>query len=296
MLRLLGLIVIIGSLIFTFWWIAKRKENAKYILFVCIIAIFSGMVLLFNERIIEITIEKVGTIKAAADKAEIDVKQISDLKDRISNQSATVDLVAQQAAKVNKLIEDLIIKNRLIEIKMVKLDSIVKDGTKIINNLKIYTEFNNTILAAQADSRKSFDKLRDIAQDKNNQISKNAERAWLSIMDSHESPFMSSGFKVPWKDNFDPQKLTMAELKKLFLDSPQPIRLSLLEYIWRKTDLSKKSRLEFLIDVIRNDESLQIVEYAARYLKEVSKQNFKNLFIEGHIQWWNVNKNLIENN
>ncbi|MBI4793682.1 MAG: hypothetical protein HY789_13350, partial [Deltaproteobacteria bacterium] len=99
MLQLLGIVLIVSSLVFAAYWIAKQKPAKTAMLFLCAISVFAGMFLTMNERATEITIEKVGTIKAAAHQATVDAKQIAEIKERILAQGATVDLVAKEAAE-----------------------------------------------------------------------------------------------------------------------------------------------------------------------------------------------------
>lgn len=294
MLQLVGILIILGALSLTAWWVTHKKGATAAAITVCLLAIFAGIFLILNERAVEITIKNVGTIKAAARQALLDAQQIAEIRQRIAAQGATVDLVAKDAAEAKRLTEELSRKNELAEKKLKELDSAVKNGFSAVDELQAYTKFNSVVLAAQADNRSAFDQLGQWAKDKASPFSSAAEQAWGAIMDSHESPFMSSGFKIPWKEGVDPGKFSLAELKANFLSTPQPVRLAILEYTWRRQDFPKKERMSFLVEVIRNDTSLQIVEYAARYFKEASKDNFKNLYIDGHLKWWDDNKESIE--
>ena len=278
----------------TAWWVSHKKGANIPVISVCCLAIFAGFFLVINERAVEITIKNVGTIKTAAQKALVDAQQIAEIRKRIEAQGATVDLVAKEAADAKNLIEELSRKNGLAEKKLQEIDSAVKSGSLAVDELQAYTKFNNAVLAAQSDNRPAFDQLAKWAKDKSSPFSSAAEQAWIAVMNTHESPFMSSGFKAPWKEGVDPNKFSLSELKVNFFAAPQQVRLAILEYIWRRQDFPKKERMVFLVEVLRNDTSLQIVEYAARYFKEESQDNFKNLYVDGHLKWWEENKKKIE--
>ncbi len=294
MLQLVGLFVILIALSATAWWVSRKKGANVPVITVCGLAIFAGIFLIINERAVEITIKNVGTIKAAAQQALVDAQQIAEIRKRIEAQGATVDLVAKEAADAKRLTEELSRKNELAEKKLKELDSAVKNGSSAVDELQAYTKFNSAVLAAQSDNRPAFDQISKWAKDKSRPFSAAAEQAWVAVMDSHESPFMSTGFKVPWKEGVDPSKFSLSDLKTDFLAAPQPVRLAILEYIWHRQDFLKKERMTFLAEVMANDTSLQIVEYAARYFKEESKDNFKNLYIDGHLKWWEDSKERIE--
>jgi hypothetical protein len=51
--------------------------------------------------------------------------------------------------------------------------------------------------------------------------------------------------------------------------------------------------MQFLVDVMRTDASLKVVEYAARYFIKESNDKLKPLAIKQHIEWWEKNKDSI---
>jgi len=69
----------------------------------------------------------------------------------------------------------------------------------------------------------------------------------------------------------------------------------LLEYIWKtRTDIPKRERMQFIVDVFRNDSSLRAVEYARRYFGGESKTMLKPLAIKQYLDWWEKNKESIQ--
>lgn len=84
-MKVLGIIMILGSIVFTTWWIITKNNNKSSIFSLCLIVIFVGLIFIYNERITEFTVGGVGTIKAAVLQAETDVETISTLKERVEN-------------------------------------------------------------------------------------------------------------------------------------------------------------------------------------------------------------------
>ncbi len=174
--------------------------------------------------------------------------------------------------------------------KLKQLDTAVKTGSHAIARLQ---EFHSTLLAAQSDDRKAFDQLGKWAQDPASPLSNAALQAWTAIIESHESLLWSGSLEVPWKEGVDPAKLSLVELKADFPAHPSQVRIALLAYISKRNDIPKKERMSFLIEVIRHDASLRVVEHAARYFRAESRDKIKSLYIAGHLKWWDQHKDEI---
>ena len=95
MAQLIGILIIINSLVVTTWWIGTGRAHSAVFIPVCLIAVFAGIVLIMQDRALEITIKGVGSIKAAAEQAILDAKQVTEIKDQIVAQRATIDIVAK---------------------------------------------------------------------------------------------------------------------------------------------------------------------------------------------------------
>ena len=173
-----------------------------------------------------------------------------------------------------------------------RLDSIqgnLGNATDEIDKLSLLSEFTVTTINAQNNDRKAFDQIRAWANDESFKFSQAARSTRTKIVDEHHSPFVF-GYTVPWAPGVDPEKLTLPELKAAFQSAPPSIRTAFLEYIWKKENLSKNEKMNFLADVIAHDENLSVVEYAGRRFLEESKQKLKPLAIDEHLDWWQRNK------
>lgn len=153
-----------------------------------------------------------GTIEAATEQAVAGAEAVARLKERVENQSATVDLVAKRAAMAKETSEQAIEQNNRAEQKLQTLDNAIREANSALNAIKSVNEFAMTIVAAQNDDRKAFDKLQQLADDKNSEFTTLAQKAWTEIFEAHSAPFYSSGFKVPWKDGIDPSKFSLGDL------------------------------------------------------------------------------------
>jgi hypothetical protein len=248
------------------------------------------MFFVVHERAIEITLRGVGTIKAAAERATSDAQAIAELRDRIESQGATVDLVAKEASHAHELVRDLEDRTNEAEHQQEKLaDTVEKARSKLseINNIVLFT---HTAVAAQNDDRRAFDQLGRWATDTNFPMRAEAEGAYRTIMDQHSQPFYTTGFKVPWREGFDPNSLGMPELKRQYAGAPDWLKPALIEYIWKREDLDRDSQLAFLAEVVRSDGSLKAVEYAGRYLTRAIGKALNPLATDAILEAWQKHK------
>lgn len=167
--------------------------------------------------------------------------------------------------------------------------------SEALMELRETSNFMMTVTAAQNEDRRAFNQLRKWAKDQGSPFRAKAYQAWQKIVDDHATPFFMSGYTVPWKKDVDPAKLGINELRKSFKKEPPYVRLALLEHIWKRNDFSKKEKMQFIVEVLRKDANLKVVEHAARYFMEVSGQkNIMPLLVNKLLDWWDENKDTIQ--
>jgi hypothetical protein len=292
-MKLVGLLIIANALALTGWHVANAT-GSKWTISVCLIAVFAGLALTFQDRITELTIKGVGTLKAATKEAELKLGAIEAIKARVEAQSATIDLIAKDAKDARQLTEEIRAKSDEVEKKVKEVDGAVSRANENTKELSSVLEFTNTIVAAQNDDRKAFDKLKVWADTASFRYAKEALQAYIKVMDDHSQGIFSAGFTVPWRDGFDPAKLDLPALTAEYAGAPSQLKPALLEYIWKRSDLKKASRMEFLIEVIRSDASMKAVEYAGRYFTEGAALKIKPVAIDYLSQWWSEHRNEIK--
>ncbi len=291
-MQLLGILLIVSALIYAGW---LNKTGPSYgIIAICCIAVLAGFGFILQDRVTEFTINNVGTIKAATKQAVHDAEEIASIKERIEGQSATVDLVAKQASEAKDLIDNLTAKNEIAEDRLNKIGEKLEEANSTVAELQLISEFISTVQAAQNDNRKAFDKLQNWGNDKNYPFSKNAERAHMAILESHSRLIAMAWPTLVWNENVDPSSLNYNVLinayKEIHIDMRQPF----IKYLYDRKDISRKEKVEFLINVIKDDSSLKAVEYAGRVLLDMEKLRFKALEIGKILKWWEENRNTIK--
>lgn len=295
MLQLLGVLLVINALIITAWWLGTGKGGTAGALGLCTLAAFAGLALVLQDRLVEVTVKGVGTIKTAAEQVALDAKEVAAMRERITAQSATVDLVAKEAADAKRLVDEISGKNEQAEEKLAALDKSIREGSAAVEELKAYTEFNSTVVAAQTDNRRAYDQMWRWSEDPTYRFQRAASQAVQTVMDAHNPAMVRGGFQVPWKEGVDPKSLTLPQIGEAYRQAPPHVRLAILEFLWEKrTDIAKKDRLDFLAQVLRDDDSLQVVEYAGRWFAQGTGDKLKPLAIPLHLKWWEENKSSIE--
>jgi hypothetical protein len=288
-MKLAGFLLIVNALAVTGWHVATSSGN-KWLVAVCGLAVFAGLALSFQDRITELSIKGVGSLKAATAQAATRLEEIEQIRTRVEAQSATIDLVARDAKEARQLTEDIKRKSEDVENKVKQIDSALEKASSQTNELSSLLDFTNTVVAAQNDDRRAFDRLKSWSESGEYQYSKEAAQAYQKVMDDHSKPWTIGGFKVPWKEGFDPSKLSIDSLAAQYAAAPPQLRPALLEYVWGRSDISKKSRMGFMMDVMRTDSSLAAVEFAGRYFTSGADLKIKPLAVDYLYEWWQKNR------
>jgi hypothetical protein len=191
------------------------------------------------------------------------------------------------------------IKNILdgTEKKVAELDRSIQDGNRAVMELQLLTQFNTVVISAQGDDRDAFDQLRTWAQDASFPFQKTAMQTAQKILDESDIFFklLIPNTDLFWKEGVDPNKLALPNLWKIYKSDSKGIRLGIVRFLWEKRgDISKKERLQFLADVLKDDKSLEVVKLAGHYFKEGTNDGLVPLAYTEHLEWWEKNKETIK--
>jgi len=248
-------------------------------------ALFSQMQLLLSSQVAtlgkevehkvdeEFKTEKI--TKLVSDKAQTRIDTIADpiITDKISKKiQPTID-------GVNKNVEQI-------------KDDIETSRNKIYN-LQQVSEFINVVTNAQNDDRKSFDQLASWGSDPTFYRQNDAYQAHKIIIENYQN-IPDYNNRVRWNNNIDPSTLSFSELKDEFSKVEfVEQRAGLLQYVWNRTDFSKKQKMGLMIEAMKNDKSLTVVCKASRLFQNEAMKNIKCLYTFLLIDWWDKNKNSI---
>lgn len=264
-MKLIGILLILNGIAISSWWIATQGTHKGTVLTLTFLAVFAGLALVISDRITELTVKGVGTIKAAAQKATLDAQAVADLRKRIEEQNA-------------------------------KLDKDIEEVNTTLVKLKTLAEFTDTVTKAKNEIGQEFDRLAIWANDPNYPHRLDAKQAWAAIMDEHTViRSVSHTWPPSWASERDPSKDNLTNLKKIFSSATVPNRIKILDYIWDRKDFSKYERMAFLYDVLTEDDDLRVRYKAGDRFKQWPNLTAHPLDKEQFVEWWEKNKEKIRN-
>lgn len=185
-------------------------------------------------------------------------------------------------------------KNEILEEKIAELNSLISEATSKLQEIESITEFLKVTIAAQNDDRRAFDKLVSWIDDKLFPMRKEAVSTWVKIRADYGGPIEPGYMNFPWPKDIDPNKLSISDLRKIYTSSVSLYHAYLVNFINEKTDISKKDRMAFFIDVLKDDESLIATSYAGKFFAKDVGVEWKHFVIEPLLNWWDKNKDKIE--
>jgi|GEM_PF-2490780 len=221
--------------------------------------------------------------------------RIKEIVENAAKNKASALMSEQINPEVAKFKEDMAQKIIKADVKSLEMDAQIRNANETIKNLDLYSQYYLIVLAAQGENRMAYDQLYKWSKDVNSPFRPMASNIYAKIMDDHSNfrSIFASGFEVHWKEGVDPSKLTLEQLKQYFsqLNQDPYERRALLEYIYNRSDIPKVDRLDFFIDVLRNDNHLMVCEYAGRYFNELAGLKIKPLAFDIYLfDWWKDNK------
>jgi len=192
------------------------------------------------------------------------------------------------------------IKNILdgTEQKITELDRSIQDANRAMMELQLLTRFNIVVIRAQADDRDAFDQIRLLGKDASfpyHSIARAIEEKMWYDCEYFYKAFVPD-VNISWKEGVDPQKLTLQQLWESYKSGDAKIRFGIIQFMWEKrTDISKKERLQFLVNVFNSDEkSMDVIRLCGHYFKAGTNDNKYGLDYIGHLEWWEKNKETIK--
>jgi len=289
MMKFIGILMIFNCLTLTGWWIATNGANKWGVISVCAIGCVVGTILATETRFSKFILKKgEAQMEAYLEQATADVQGIAELKNQAEADRTVISLVAKEAAEAKMLSEQIEEKYEIADIKLKEIDEGLSRTSDKLSEVNLIAEFLGTVVAAHSDNRKAFDKLKVLSNDSSFPFADMAHKAHLVILAKHSEPMMVKR-SLNWREEVDPSKLSLDDLRAAYAGADPLSKTAFIDYIWERKDIPKRDRVQFLIDVIRNDDSLMAVEYAGKYLWPVMKKQHRPLESEAILQWWEEN-------
>lgn len=177
------------------------------------------------------------------------------------------------------------------------LDQKLQESSKLVADLSLAREFTLTIIAAQSDDWSAFHKLEGWSNDKSFPFQEMAAKATVRIRSSYVGFISEPYLEIPWNKDTDPKKLSLDELKSIYASLDPLFHAALVHTVWQRSDIPKKERMEFLMNVLETSNSLTAKDYAGKFFVEgTGDKNLKwSPFVTTPIlSWWTENKETIQ--
>lgn len=310
MIQLVGILIILNTLVVSGWLLATGHPFPKTLVALCSVACGVGLALVFYERGFDLNLIGNTKFRVAAQQAVADANEIAKIRERVENQSATVDLAVKKAAEAERAVEAdanqiAEIKKR-VEAQSVAVDSALKKAADVeqvakdlseknlraeesLSRMERTNEFMTLVTKAQNDDRSAFDQL--LLHRRTKGPFQDIAVRVVQELALELTQVIRTDPPVNWKDiGVNPQSATLDELSAAFRKVVRAFQPAYLRDVWRQDRFTKAERLQFLCDVIGSTSSLRTLQAACALMDTEAKirQNF--LRAEAYQQWWDQNR------
>ena len=268
-----GLSLLLACALAALWWVEKGEAPGKTMVTVFIALAVAGVVLILHERLESLSISRAG-LNMVLQQAKEDASDIASIRERVANQSATIDRVANEATEAKGLAEEA-------KGKLTKVESTLNASEQSLLHLQEIITFTMTLNSAQTDDRKAFEQLEEWSSDSSYPYHETAKRTHHEILRKYNEP-IHINWQYPFPDEVDTDSLSLLELAGLY-HSPNlqsTYKSGLINFIWSRKDLPKDQKESLLVNIIRTDESLLAVSTASRILIKEYNLAFHTLAVK----------------
>ncbi len=292
-----GYLFIFGTFILG-GYLLIRKKGALFISTLCIVCFILGFGLINHDRITEFNFfGSFLKFREVVKQAQIDAKTISDLRKRVEDQSATVDLVATSAKEAKALSEQAKKLSEETAAKNQEFNAVIIKAQEKQNELTNLTEISQLILKAQNDDAESYHKLGSL-----NNFDPEYHALIMNAVTNIRNKYalFDKTYIIPvnWKPGIEPENFSIQQFKQFYSQAPFSYHTDLVKYVSESQTISNKDKMQFFIDVMQNGKTnLRAVDFSARLFIALSKDTelkWDPFIIEPLIKWWEANKDKIK--
>jgi hypothetical protein len=300
MFSLVGIALILVAVGLLIFWLATGRRSKPLVKFACVFLATIGFLLVVKDKLVEVTLKDVLTIKTSASEATADAKSIASIKANVENQRATIDLVATEAERTKILSEDASNKLASAELKLAALDVGIKKGNESLKQMDAAIAFSLIIAKAQNDNAAAFGDLIQISASTNSPFASAATGLVNTILHEVETEVIleSESVGIHWElYNINPDKATLPELISFYSAHPDSvlIRFNVVQQIFNSERFSERDRFDFVSKVIQTDNSLKMVQLCCNLMTPKSKLRFNLLRASAYVSWWGENRDSFTN-
>jgi hypothetical protein len=187
-------------------------------------------------------------------------------------------------------------KSKISDETLIQVNQAIEDATKVLENMKTAADVITTILAAQNDDWEAFDQLRKWFEDKTFPLHALVGNVHATIRKSYSSS-MAAYLNIPWTPGIDPAKMPLATFQKLLLELDPLFHGHLAKVVWDRSDIPKRERMQFLIQVLGTSKSLTARHFAATFFVDAASDKdlrWEPFQVDDLLAWWEKHKDEIK--
>ena len=304
--ELIGFVLILLALVaFIYFrsrrWVFRSRLRKEALFAICCFVVMTGLLLMVVDRAVKIPLKGFGTIEASAKKADADASEIAEIRKRVENQRDTIDLAFRNAKQANELVDELTSTTVEIAGRVTQLDETTSESQEALRQISDIINFSGTLFAAQNDNYRAFERLEELASDQNFPFAALAGDAYFKIRLSYNpyDPLVHCIAITDWPPGMDKKNATIEQFTSYLHDKKlsDVFHAYLAAVVNNRGDFSKKSRMDFLIDVLTTSNSLLARHQAGMLFKDQAADEnlrWEPFYIEDIVNWWDAHKDKIE--
>jgi hypothetical protein len=281
----IGTIIIFAALLIFIVTLTSEKlrEHLKLILSMATVFGCLGFGIIFQDRLIEIPIPGVGTVKTATRETVENAKFVKETRDTVAVQSHTIGLIAKRAEDIDRELNQKLL---LAEERLQILNDEQKKASDILEIIKSEQDFISLVYRAQSYDVQAFHVLKKLAlegtkfSDEANRVVKDVEtrlsneNLWLLVFTPQETKGV-----YQYSGPFATEEIQEA-IDAGFLDS-------VLDYIsGRKFTFF----MNHLVEATMAENDLYRQTRIMRTISSIAGEKFYPWNIEQFKEWWNANR------
>jgi hypothetical protein len=283
-MAIIGVAIIIASLAIAVW----RNEPSAYAF--CALGVLAGFGLVFNERVVKLTLPAIGSIDTAVTKASTDASDIAAIKTRVEAQSATIDLVAKKASDAKSLADSLAVKNDQADQTLKDIEQALASAKVATDEIKLTSEFSLLVAKASSDDRHAFDSLIQLVNSRKQPL---ADIALKTLVRISTDPIATGKLRegVDLKAlGIDTSVATTNDFWSLLDNLPAVRRPDVLWAFWGEPRFTKYQKLDFLCRRLATEDSLASLGVICDLINKEAHIDITVLGYAKYWAWWENNR------
>lgn len=202
-------------------------------------------------------------------------------------------VVGQQAvARIDATADEVIEEKLRAEIapRLKKIDESLTEAGNALSQLQSLSGFYGLAIRVRSDDRHAFDSIMEIFDNPSDPRLSQAH-AIVSNLPKDMDILNLLEYQVDWKElGIDPDVADISAFEGAMRQLMPIYQTKVMETVWRAQHLSKRDRVQFLIDIMVNTSSLRSLDKACRLLNEESKVGKNFLAWQEYPKWWDSRK------